>query len=277
MKKRIVLCADDYGQAPAISQGILHLIEQNRLSATSCMVNRPAAQAALAWLRPFANQIDVGLHFNLTEGRPLSAAFIQAYGTAFPSLYTLLAKAWLRQLDLKIIEEECHAQLDYFEQNLNFLPHFIDGHQHVHQFPIIRNALMNVYEKRLRPAHTYVRFVNQKVEKPYWFKKSVIDASGARALGHLLKKRGIPHNASFSGVYDFSNATSYSILFASFLAEITDKGLMMCHPGLAASETEDGIAAARYAEYQYLASPQFILDCEQAGVSVQRFCSINSA
>jgi predicted glycoside hydrolase/deacetylase ChbG (UPF0249 family) len=35
--KRIVLCADDFGQSAAISQGILQLVQAGRLSAVSCM------------------------------------------------------------------------------------------------------------------------------------------------------------------------------------------------------------------------------------------------
>jgi predicted glycoside hydrolase/deacetylase ChbG (UPF0249 family) len=64
-KKRIVLCADDYGQAPAISQGIIELLNQSRLSATSCMVNMPDWPVSAKELLPFINYVDLGLHFNL--------------------------------------------------------------------------------------------------------------------------------------------------------------------------------------------------------------------
>lgn len=37
MPKAIVLCADDYGFYSAVSQGIRHLLEAGRLTATSVM------------------------------------------------------------------------------------------------------------------------------------------------------------------------------------------------------------------------------------------------
>src|SRR5436190_22116683 len=105
MKKNIVLCADDYGQAPAISKGIISLLEKGRLSAVSCMVNMPGRPEAALWLQPFADQADMGLHFNLTEGKPLSQSFKNAYGDGLIPLNTLLRKAFLRQLDQTVIEQ----------------------------------------------------------------------------------------------------------------------------------------------------------------------------
>lgn len=96
MKKRIVLCADDYGQAPAISQGILNLLDKKRLSATSCIVNSPYWEAHSQWLTQFIQQADIGLHLNLTEGKPLSAEYNQHYGTDFQPLSRLLCRAMPR-------------------------------------------------------------------------------------------------------------------------------------------------------------------------------------
>lgn len=39
--KTIVLCADDFGLDPGVSEGILKLAHMGRLSAVSCMVNMP--------------------------------------------------------------------------------------------------------------------------------------------------------------------------------------------------------------------------------------------
>ncbi len=271
MRKGIVLCADDYGQAPAISQGIIQLLQQRRLSAVSCMVNSPYWQADATYLLPFTEQADLGLHLNLTEGLALSPLFIQRYGSQFSSLSVVLAKACLRQWDVTIIENECHAQLDHFQQKLGQLPRFIDGHQHVHQFPVIREALLRVYEQRLRGAHTYIRWVNPSFQTAFWLKKAIIYASGTRALARALKQSHIAHNSSFSGIYDFKQSSHYPDLFPRFLAEIGEGGLIMCHPGLADKGSEDAIAAARYQEYGYFSSQQFLADCEKEQVYLRGF------
>src|SRR5579883_2854375 len=107
MKKRIVLCADDYVQAPAISQGIVALLKEKRLSAVSCMVNTPFWVDEATWLQPYESQADIGLHWNLTEGRALSRAFISTYGDQLFSLSTLMRLALIRKLDQAVMEAEC--------------------------------------------------------------------------------------------------------------------------------------------------------------------------
>ena len=92
MTKRIVLCADDYGQAPAISDGIIELLKDQRLSAVSCMTNTPDWPIYAKNLLPFRLERDIGLHFNLTEGKPLSEQFRAKYGDQLFTLSTLMRK-----------------------------------------------------------------------------------------------------------------------------------------------------------------------------------------
>src|SRR5262245_51710288 len=108
--KNIVLCADDYGQAPPISAGILSLIKHRRLSAVSCMVNTPFWREHAQWLKPYSSQIDIGLHLNLTEGKPLSETYQAVHGDTFFPLPTVLRRTFLRVLNQDAIAAECQAQ-----------------------------------------------------------------------------------------------------------------------------------------------------------------------
>jgi chitin disaccharide deacetylase len=274
MKKSIVLCADDYGQAPAISQGIINLIEKARLSATSCMVNSEDWAEHAQWLLPYQQQIDIGLHFNLTEGRALSDEYQSRYGAHFQSLGVVLRRALLRSLSQSAIEAELHAQIDCFQHAMGSMPRYIDGHQHVHQFPVVRSALFNVYEQRLRVHDVYIRLADEPLKWEDFmqaFKMIMIQMTGAKALARLLSQKKIPHNLSFAGIYSFANAKQYPQLFPRFLEKIHDKGLIMCHPGLADSTDEDAIAWSRYEEYQYFVSDKFIQDCHSQDVVIKRF------
>lgn len=274
MTKRIVLCADDYGQAPAISQAIRNLIQWGRLSATSCMVNSPFWTEHAAWLAPYENKVDIGLHFNLTQGKALSQPFVTAYGEDLTSLPRLLSRALLRNLDRDILEAECHAQIDAFVSAIGFLPRFIDGHQHVHQFPIIREALIKVYQQRLDPKKSYIRLVDENIK---WrdiiqdFKKIIIYFSGTKRFKRLLDENKIKYNQTFAGIYAFSRADEYEKLFPGFLKAVADGGLIMCHPGLAVSESGDSIAEARRKEYEYLFGDEFLTDCHTYQVRLTRF------
>src|SRR5690349_16822831 len=126
-EKRIVLCADDYGLSPGVSRGIRVLLEQGRLTATSCMVVFPEFEADGALLRPFLGRADIGLHFTLTADRPLKAVALEAHLRP-PPLSTIIAKL--------------EQQVETFTRVIGQPPDYIDGHQHVHVLPIIRDAVV---------------------------------------------------------------------------------------------------------------------------------------
>lgn len=259
--KRIILCADDYGQNSAISQAIINLIKEKRLSATSCMTTGQDWIVYGQWLKPFQHLIDVGLHFNLTEGRG-------------QSLNALIIKAYLRKLNQLDIEKELHHQLDQFELGLGRLPDFVDGHQHVHQLPIIRDALFTVYEKRLRQSGCYIRCTTQRTG--FWnvsahVKLLIIQLCGAFALKSALLQRKIPHNSSFSGIYNFAKAKDFSRIFPRFLQDIQDRGLIMCHPGVQEHDSLDKISQSRFQEYQYFLSSEFNAECLAKQIALCRF------
>lgn len=257
MIKKIILCADDYGQNDAISDAIIKLIAKQRLSATSCMATSICWSENAKKLLPFLDRVDVGLHFNLTDKTPL---------------FKLIVSAYLRQLNQQVIEQEFNRQLDNFVAVMGRLPDFIDGHQHVHQLPIIRDAILNVYDQRLRQNNVYVRCV--KLKNNCAFKKLIIGLLGSGALKKKLQQFSIPYNHSFSGIYAFSNAINYAKTFPGFLKEVDDGGLIMCHPGLESNDAKDEIAYGRKFEYEYLMSDKFLEDCEFAKVKILCFKSL---
>ncbi len=275
--KHITLCADDYGQNPAISQAIINLIANKRLSATSCMTNGESWSAEARHLLPYKDHVDIGMHINFTDNKPLSASFRQLYGDQMFSLGKLLVLAYLRQLNKKVIADEINAQLDCFIQAMGCLPHFLDGHQHVHQFPVIRDALIEVYQQRLGATSCYVRSVLARqrfwdFKNKMYIKNVIIQLTGATSLRSLLVKNNIPYNTSFSGVYDFA-VKGYAQLFPRFLTEVQEGGLIMCHPGLPMVESMqfDPIYFARVQEYLYFSSEQFLQDCVKNEVKIGRF------
>ncbi|MBS0359022.1 MAG: ChbG/HpnK family deacetylase [Proteobacteria bacterium] len=267
--KHIILCADDYGQSLPVSQAIIDLLKQKRLSATSCMTTGAQWISHARMLQIFADEVDTGLHFNLTEGTPLSEAYLRKYGKTFMSLPKLIILASIRLLDKNTIEKELEAQLEQFVVGMGREPDFIDGHQHIHQFPIIREALITVYERRYKNKKPYIRSTDQKVKpQKHFFKQLIIQLLGARALKRKLVQKNIPHNNSFEGIYPFSAHPPYSKNFRGFLERVEEGGIIMCHPGLEGDLKIDPIAAARYREYQYFSSEQFLKDCEKEKVAL---------
>ncbi|MDE5039758.1 ChbG/HpnK family deacetylase, partial [Francisella tularensis subsp. holarctica] len=77
-------------------------------------------------------------------------------------------------------------------------PDFIDGHQHVHHFPIIRTAVINLYKDfNMYTKQTYIRSTD-KMDKSD-FKSLIIYRSGAKKFSNMLIKNNIKHNSSFAG------------------------------------------------------------------------------
>jgi predicted glycoside hydrolase/deacetylase ChbG (UPF0249 family) len=270
--KTLAVCADDYGWTPAIDHAILKLAADKRLSEISCLVNGdhwPQAARELTAL-PAVRQgrVRTGLHFNLTEGRPLSSS-LRAVWPQFPELQSLIVMAHLRRLPLAELRDEWQAQMQAFEQARGRAPAHVDGHQHVHHLPGVRDIVLAALAPRadIRVRHT------GRVQGPgYTVKRLLIEGTGGRAMGRQLEASGRHANTHLYGVYDFVRA-DYRALVQSWLAAIPEKdALIFCHPGAAGSKpattgaAADPIAAARVREAAYLASDDFTDDLQAAGV-----------
>jgi predicted glycoside hydrolase/deacetylase ChbG (UPF0249 family) len=269
--KRIILCADDYGQNLAISQAIIELLDDKHLSATSCLVTQPNWASQAKMLAPYTDQIDIGLHFNLTDGKPLSKEL-----PAFLPLKDLIIKSFTKGIKKEPIVSELNAQLEAFVEATGKLPDFIDGHKHVHQFPIVRDAFLQVFDERLRESGAYVRCTFDpaslyRVKDVAFLKQLIIQLTGGIIFKRELEKRKITHNSTFAGIYNFAAAPDYSRLFPRFLSQVGDRGLIMCHPGMHSTEETEEIVNMRHQEYIYFSSPKFLHICREQEIKLIRF------
>jgi predicted glycoside hydrolase/deacetylase ChbG (UPF0249 family) len=273
-KKTISLCADDYGLSPAVGDGIRQLIEDGRISATNCMTCSPFWPAESDLLRPLADRAEIGLHFTLTALSPLGEMPKLAPRGRFPSLGLLFRKAFMRRLDQGEIEAELSRQIDAFEINLKRRPDFLDGHQHVHLLPTVRDAVLKVMRGRLKGA-----WLRDCWEPASAIRKTGVATAKAMFLAslsrnlHLKAKRlGIPTNQGFRGVHDFSGRVPYGALFQRFLQDIPEGGLIMCHPGRVdeALSAVDSLTDGRLEELDYFLSVEFPDAVEMADTALGR-------
>ena len=222
------------------------------------MVNAPCFILHASELRSLKQHIKIGLHFNLTEGYLI----IRARKTLF-SLNELLIKTHMRSIKLSSIAKEFSAQLDQFIEVIGRLPDFIDGHQHVHQFPIIRQIILIFMREVESVMELSIRSTWPSINLPeHQFKAKVLGFTGGKILHKQLLKLGIPHNGYFSGIYDFAPGTNYRDLFRKWLNLAKENTLIMCHPGEGSGST-DSIAQARSMELDYFLSDEFLNDCNE--------------
>lgn len=248
--RRIAICADDFGAFPGADAGILGLVEAGRLGGVSCQVEGATFPRAAPALRARLGETDAGLHLDLAPGRG--------------GLAPLLLRSHARLLDRRAVAARIAAQLDAFERALG-APAFVDGHQHVHQLPVVRDALLEALSARYGRPGPLVR--NTVPLRARGAKPWVIAALGGRGLRRRLRARGVPHNPDFAGVYGLDPRAGYAALFRGWLASATDGTLVLCHPGAATGDPGDPIGPARAAELAYLGSEALEEDCRAAGVA----------
>lgn len=265
MSKAIILCADDYSQNSAICEGILLLVEKKRINAVSCLVNTDLWPAMNQDLKPFLPTCYIGLHLNLTLGQAKSRLWQQYYGPSFSSLSSLLKRCALGQLNKTVVEAEIQSQLDTFFNALGVYPDFIDGHQHIHQLPVIRDVLLNLYNNY--PLTSFIRNTSNGYSDLFTLsglpKQQLIALLGGIHFKNRLKKQAIPANSSFAGIYNFAKVKQYRDYFRHFLTTIDDQGLIMCHPGAVSTDKDDPLHAYRSQELAYFLSDDFLNDLEE--------------
>ena len=264
MTRILALCADDFGLAPGISAGIARLARAQRLTAVSCITNSPHWPEAAVLLKNLPDSIDVGLHLNFSEGRPLSARLARRW-PRLPALPRLIAQAHLGMLPRAEVRNEVHAQLAAFNNAVGRPPRFIDGHQHVHHLPSLRQIVLDMVE-HVQPLPA-LRSTARVLGPGFGVKRWLIERTGGRALERELAQRVIARNPALLGAYDFVDP-NYQTLMRRWLTALPPEGaLLFCHPGEhRPGDPPDAIAAARERELAYLGSVAFDEDLAAADV-----------
>jgi predicted glycoside hydrolase/deacetylase ChbG (UPF0249 family) len=252
-ERRLAVCADDYGLTAGIDEAVLQLAAAGRISATSCMTGAPRWREGAARLRELApGRFDAGLHLDLTE-HPFDARLRQP-------LPQWIARGSLRLAPRAALRAEVERQLDAFEQAMNRPPAHVDGHQHVHQLPVVRDALLAALDARYdggaRPwLRGTRRAAGEPARKAWW-----IESLGGHAWARAAADRGYRLNTHLLGVYDFrGDADRYLVLLEDWIARCTDGDLLMCHPARRTSGPDpiDPIAPARRNEHAALGGTAF--------------------
>lgn len=251
----IAVCADDFGADRAINAAIVELASRGRLSATSVLVDAPGARLAAAELQGL--DLDVGLHLNLTECLgDLSSDDVQP-------LKTLILRSHLARLDPAWVRRSIDRQLDRFQTLFSRAPDYVDGHLHVHQLPVVRDALLAALRARAEQPHVWLRDTRplpgiasgQAIGDR--FKSWVIGHLGMSQLARAARRQGLSLNQGFAGVYDFSRPyPPFLDMMSHWLSRCGPRALIMTHPARRVV-ANDPIGWSRVREYEGLVSDRF--------------------
>jgi chitin disaccharide deacetylase len=257
----LAVCVDDFGLHSGVNAGVLALAAQRRISATSCLVNGQAWAAGAAMLRSVdPRALDVGLHLDLTE-QPFDARLRQPVSR-------WIAAAWLGGVDRRALRTEIETQMDRFERAMGRPPSHIDGHEHVHQFPVVRELLIESLSLRYPKQLPWLRSTKRAPGAGDGAKALLIETLGCAATARLARTHRIMQNRHMLGVYGFNGtAAQYQLRLSRWFAAACDGDLLMCHAASPTTET-DPLLRARLNECQVLASDDFGAMLHEAGLRV---------
>lgn len=259
----VTLCADDYGLSMGVSAGILEALDAGRLSAVSAMTNVPRWPAMGRELARRGFDADVGLHFNLTLGRPLTPMPKFAPNGVFPPLPDVIRAAMRGKLPLEEISAEIDRQLDRFYAVMGRAPDHLDGHQHVHALPGVRTALLDALQNRGLDGKIWLRDAGDNLFRIFVRGADMRKALAVRAIGRGFRaeatQRGFRLNDGFAGFSDFDPESDYAARFETYLRAPGTRHLVMCHPGRVDEDlrAQDPVTVTREQELAFLLSSDF--------------------
>ena len=170
--RRIIFHADDFGMNTAVNLGILSAFRDGLLTSTSILANAPAAEVACqSWGKfvlehasgTFASSekrrqvsesslpFDLGIHLNLTQGRPLTgeqfpAVLLDPNGD-FPGIGKMFARLRLATSSQRnAVEAELHAQVAWMCDH-GLRPTHLNGHQYIEMIPQVSTLVPGILSR----------------------------------------------------------------------------------------------------------------------------------
>jgi predicted glycoside hydrolase/deacetylase ChbG (UPF0249 family) len=258
---RPFILADDFGLSSSVNSAIVDLASRKILSAVSCMTvysdfGRDARQLEIENLK-------IGIHFTLTGkvGKPLTtpsprSGLIDRQGH-FRSSIDLALRALGGALETRAIQAEFQAQLNKFRQVFQRNPDHLDSHEHVHQLPMVSQALIDlVIAEKLTaiPVRTTAQMHSPGHSLIDISKKSYLRHQGL-SLKKSLHRNGLKALAPVICNLDYRNLCLKSTEMCFQLAE-NHPYIWIVHPGEidACLISRDSLTHGRQHEYFFLLS-----------------------
>ncbi|WNG50423.1 ChbG/HpnK family deacetylase [Archangium minus] len=238
--RALIINADDLGYDPAVTRGILRAMQEGIVSSATLMVNTPYSETAAHEARG----LSLGLHFNLSHGLPVWAAF--------PSHFLRngsLSEPLAQHLTPDVVEAEALAQLERLDTLLGQPATHVDVHKRLHRHPGVLEGLARAAHVALLPVRS-------------------LDADMRR----VLRAHGVPSNDHFIGE---AGAEAYWTLerLEQHLATLPEEGIteLMCHPGYTPEAVKSGYARQREVELATFLHPRARLALTRLGLKPTDF------
>lgn len=147
----VIINADDFGISHEVNIAIIQLLKSGKIHRTTLMVNMPFCNEAyeMAKINGFLDK--VGLHINLTDGKPLSQAILKTRfcrnGEFDLEQVESGVRLYVSKVERSAVKFEVQAQFDKFKEIFGYYPHHVDGHRHVHNYFGFLPTIVNLAKK----------------------------------------------------------------------------------------------------------------------------------
>lgn len=274
----LIVNADDFGLNAGVNRAILEGHDQGIVTSATIMANLPGFDEAARLAKDYP-RLGVGLHFNLTQGRPLAdpalvTGLVDGEGR-FLGSSTALARRWVAgRLREQEIATELRAQIERALDSGLALTH-IDSHKHAHVLPpVFRvvcriipsygiNALRMPIEKGPRTDALTIKQTKQRLV-----------AAGLAGLSRL--NRPVMRAARLAAPDNLLGLTQTGFWSREWLIETLCRlphgvSELMCHPGYFGEDWGDiqtRLKESRLAELQLLTDPEIMQTIDRCAISL---------
>jgi predicted glycoside hydrolase/deacetylase ChbG (UPF0249 family) len=214
---KLIFNADDLGLSRGVNRGILECYKNGIVNSASLMTTTPYFEETVFLIKE--NKLtNIGLHFNLTEGKPLLISHKTMVDKAGNFMRNICDEENVVLLE---VEQELEAQLKKAIDAGVLITH-LDSHHHIHMSANVSNAFLKI-------AHRY-NLPLRKIENNY--------RHPIKRMKHYMQfKKHQFYTDSFSSDFYGEEATVETL--NSIIKNAKGSIEIMCHPGY--QEEENGI------------------------------------
>lgn len=270
----LIINADDFGITRPVNEAIRELAEIGTLSSTTVMVNMPFAMEIESLIN--IDNFGIGLHFNLTQGQPLTnpseiLSLVDDNGF-FLNVHTLKSRIKQNKLNRTDVVRELHSQFTWLKERVgNRLTH-IDSHQEINKLEYVSGIISKFsqglnYRYGLRVYNkSYLSVSNGvfKIDNPglfnsskYGFRRCLVETYFRVRNRKIEKYYSLPDGMLFTR--DNSTRALLKTLLVLDSTDFDNKCYeIMCHPAISIEGlSETKMLQSRVEEYEILKSEQF--------------------
>jgi len=269
MKRKIIVTADDYGMCPSVNSAIEECLAAGTLRATCVMTNMPFCEDA-GFLRRRFQKSSIGIHWNLTQGKPILST------SKIPSLvghdglfhpFAMFRQRWLLgKINPSQVEAELRAQAIRFHEIVKEVD-FWNTHENFHVLPGLFQQCVSLAQQLHLPAmRCHSRFtvvpgngvLFNFLHPFYWLKGQVISWWSKKAAA-----QGMNMPAGRISRLEYDAQKKYLLIdgLKSLRWEKVEKALeIVIHPATSIQKELFGsVTESRLAEYKFFREPDLFM------------------